>query len=78
MHPSTVVKRSVVVGHHKTSVSLEPEFWERLRAIANERHSSLAKLLSTIDQSRDHSNLSSAIRLYVLKMATAARDEEEV
>ena len=63
---STVVKRSVVVAGHKTSVSLEDEFWKGLREIADGRDTTLSDLVSTIDADRQHSNLSSAIRLFVL------------
>lgn len=63
---SQVVKRSVVVGGHKTSVSLEDAFWNGLREIANRRDITLSDLVAAIDSQRDHSNLSSAIRLFVL------------
>lgn len=62
---SQVVKRSLLVGKHKTSVSLEDAFWNALRAIANERGVSLSKLVDNIDSERQHTNLSSAIRLFV-------------
>ena len=63
---STVVKRSVVIDGHKTSVSLEAPFWDGLRGIAELRQLPLASLLRNIDQNRDHANLSSAIRVFVL------------
>ena len=63
---STVVKRSVVVAGHKTSVSLEDEFWKGLREIADGRDTTLTELVSTIDTDRRQGNLSSAIRLFVL------------
>ena len=63
---SLVVKRSVVLAGHKTSVSLEDAFWESLKKIAARRHLTLSALLSAIDSGRDHENLSSAIRLFVL------------
>lgn len=59
-------KRSVLVAGHKTSVSLEAEFWDELRAIAAARGISLNALIAEIDQARG-GNLSSAIRLYVLE-----------
>ncbi|MGA7974973.1 MAG: ribbon-helix-helix domain-containing protein [Pseudolabrys sp.] len=62
---SRVIKRSIVVGHHKTSVSLEEAFWNELRAIARERKVHLSELVDEIDSERTHSNLSSAIRLFV-------------
>jgi predicted DNA-binding ribbon-helix-helix protein len=58
-------KHSVVLAGHKTSVSLEPEFWEALRAIAEARGRTLNEIVSEIDRRRS-GNLSSAIRLYVL------------
>jgi len=63
---SPVVKRSVVVAGHKTSVSLEDEFWKGLKEIAGGRHVTLSDLVGTIDAERRHGNLSSAIRLFVL------------
>jgi predicted DNA-binding ribbon-helix-helix protein len=63
---STIVKRSIVIGGHKTSVSLEDAFWTALKAIASERDMNLSELVTSIDSDRRHSNLSSAIRLYVL------------
>jgi predicted DNA-binding ribbon-helix-helix protein len=59
-------KRSIVIATHKTSVSLEDEFWNCLRQIANQRHETLSNLIASIDADRQHANLSSAIRLYVL------------
>ena len=74
---SPVVKRSIVIANHKTSVSLEDAFWQGLKDIANDRHVTLSDLVSAIDTERMHGNLSSAIRLFVLdhyreKTATAA------
>ncbi len=63
---SPVVKRSVVVAGHKTSVSLEDEFWRGLKEIAGGRHVTLSDLVATIDSERRHGNLSSAICLFVL------------
>ncbi len=63
---SPVVKRSIVVAGHKTSVSLEDAFWKGLRDIADDRDMTLSDLVSTIDTDRQHGNLSSAIRLFVL------------
>ena len=61
-----VKKHSVVIGGHKTSVSLEEPFWDSMRAIAAERQETLSHLISTIDAGRQHGNLSSALRLFVL------------
>jgi len=63
---SAVIKRSIVVAGHKTSVSLEDAFWKGLKEIADGRRSTLSDLVASIDADRHHSNLSSAIRLFVL------------
>ncbi len=63
---SPVVKRSIVIAGHKTSVSLEDAFWKGLKEIAGGRDVTLSDLVSTIDSERRHGNLSSAIRLFVL------------
>jgi predicted DNA-binding ribbon-helix-helix protein len=63
---SLVVKRSVVVAGHKTSVSLEDPFWKSLKEIATSREMSLSDLLAAIDSGRHHGNLSSTIRVFVL------------
>ncbi len=63
---SLVVKHSVNIGGHKTSVSLEEAFWRALREIAETRDMTLSSLLSEIDVTRETGNLSSNIRLYVL------------
>ena len=63
---SPVVKRSVVLAGHKTSVSLEDAFWRGLKDIATTRRITLSDLISGIDIDREHGNLSSALRLFVL------------
>ncbi len=63
---SPVVKRSIVIAGHKTSVSLEDAFWKGLKDIANGRGLTLSDLVASIDTDRHHGNLSSAIRLFVL------------
>ena len=63
---SPVVKRSIVVAGHKTSVSLEDAFWEGLKDIAKARRVKLSDLVGSIDTDREHGNLSSALRLFVL------------
>ena len=63
---SPVIKRSIVIAGHKTSVSLEDAFWKGLKEIADDRSVTLSDLVSTIDTDRRHGNLSSAIRLFVL------------
>ena len=64
---SSVVKRSIVIAGHKTSVSLEDAFWNDLRDIAQSRSLTVRKLVGIIDVDREHANLSSAIRLFVLQ-----------
>lgn len=63
---SPIVKRSIVLGGHKTSVSLEDAFWRGLKDIAHGQHVTLSNMVAEIDRSRQQSNLSSAIRLFVL------------
>ncbi|MDR3423302.1 MAG: ribbon-helix-helix domain-containing protein [Xanthobacteraceae bacterium] len=63
---SPVVKRSIVIAGHKTSVSLEDAFWRGLKDIATSRRVTLSDLVGAIDSERQHGNLSSAIRLFVL------------
>jgi predicted DNA-binding ribbon-helix-helix protein len=63
---SPVVKRSIVIAGHKTSVSLEDAFWKGLKEIADAREMTLSELVASIDTDRKHGNLSSAIRLFVL------------
>ena len=64
---SPVVKRSIVVAGHKTSVSLEDAFWEGLKEIATKRRMTLSALAGMIQAQRQQANLSSAIRLFVLE-----------
>ena len=64
---SAVVKHSVVIGGHKTSVSLEEAFWNELKTIAGAKQSTLSELIAQIDEGRERSNLSSAIRVFVLE-----------
>jgi predicted DNA-binding ribbon-helix-helix protein len=63
---SSVVKRSIVLGGHKTSVSLEDAFWKGLKGIAKVRRRALGEVVGEIDAGRECTNLSSAIRLFVL------------
>ena len=75
---SPVVKRSVVIAGHKTSVSLEDAFWESLKEIAVQRQKSLSELIATINSERQHDNLSSAIGLFVLDSYRTQLSESEV
>ncbi|MEH2474236.1 putative DNA-binding ribbon-helix-helix protein [Nitrobacteraceae bacterium AZCC 2161] len=63
---SPIVKRSIVVAGHKTSVSLEEAFWIGMKEVSTERNMTLSELVAEIDKSRREGNLSSAIRLFVL------------
>ena len=68
MKPSPVIKRSIVIDGHKTSVSLEDAFWNALKDIAHERRVTLSQLLAGINTNRrQFANLSSALRLFVLE-----------
>ncbi|QPC41872.1 ribbon-helix-helix domain-containing protein [Kaustia mangrovi] len=60
------LKRSVVVAGHSTSISLEPEFWDALREIADETDKTLNELITDIDAERAGRGLSSAVRIFVL------------
>jgi predicted DNA-binding ribbon-helix-helix protein len=71
-----VVKRSLVIAGHRTSISIEDAFWRRLRAIAAKRGLSLNRLAATVDASRGEANLSSAIRVFVLEAASDARPDQ--
>lgn len=74
LHKSPVVKRSVTINNHKTSVSLEVQFWDKMKAIARQRHCTLGQVVDEIDTRREAGNLSSAIRLYVLEWAINGGD----
>jgi predicted DNA-binding ribbon-helix-helix protein len=63
---SSVKKRSIVIGSHKTSISLEDGFWACVRQIARERATTASKLIGRLDAERNGGNLSSAIRVFVL------------
>jgi predicted DNA-binding ribbon-helix-helix protein len=74
---SPVVKRSIVIAGHKTSVSLEDAFWTGLKEIAGGRDMTLSDLVASIDTDRRHGNLSSAIRLFVLDYYRQRFSEED-
>ncbi len=60
------IKRSVTIKGHKTSISLEPPFWNALKDIAVLKNTSINALVAQIDKSRRSGGLSSAIRIYIL------------
>jgi predicted DNA-binding ribbon-helix-helix protein len=64
---SLVVKRSVIIDGHKTSMSLEDDFWQGVKKIAAGRRVTIAGLVHEIDRQRQQGNLSSAVRLFVLE-----------
>jgi predicted DNA-binding ribbon-helix-helix protein len=64
---SSVIKHSIVISGHKTSVSLEVEFWKALKEIASSRDLTAPEIIAAIDSTRKQPNLSSAIRLFVLE-----------
>ena len=72
---SPVVKRSIVVAGHKTSVSLEEAFWNGMKEISGLRDITLSELVGEIDSNRQQGNLSSAIRLFVLDYFRTARKQ---
>ncbi len=74
---SLVVKRSVTLDGRKTSVTLEDEFWDALRAIAHHDQTTVASLIGHVNQARSDSNLSSAVRVFVLKRSAAMADQEK-
>ena len=67
-----VIKHSLVIAGHRTSISLEDAFWSALKDCAHERAISLAALVTEIDSTRGDANLSSAIRVYLFKRAKSA------
>jgi predicted DNA-binding ribbon-helix-helix protein len=74
---SSVVKRSVVRNGHKSSISLEDQFWDALREIADHDRVAISTLVAMIDHERTTSNLSSAIRVYVLAHFRHGRGKSE-
>ena len=67
-------KHSLTLQQHRTSVSLEPEFWAEFRRLAKLRGVGINQLATEIDNARDqNTNLASAIRLYILRSAMNAQ-----
>ena len=73
---SRVRKRTIRLGGRNTSVGLEDEFWEGLKEIAREHNLPLSNLLADIHKQREHANLSSVIRLYVLEYYRRLAEEK--
>jgi predicted DNA-binding ribbon-helix-helix protein len=63
----SIIKRSVVINGHKTSLSVEDDFWDGLKQIASERKQTISQTVRSIDETRRVGNLSSAIRVFVLQ-----------
>ena len=65
----SLIKKSFTIGNHRTSISLEPEFWDALEVKAKEQDVSLSKLVLKIDNEKpkDYNNLASFISIWVLK-----------
>lgn len=64
---STVIKRSIVLRGHKTSISIEDDFWSALKEMALERQQTLSAVVEAIDKQRHSGSLSSAIRVFVVR-----------
>ena len=76
--PTAIVKHSLVVAGHRTSISLEDAFWQALKAAASTRDLSVAALVAEIDAGRGDANLSSAIRVFLfLQIGRDARGADE-
>jgi len=67
------LKRSLTIAGHRTSLSLEPEFWEALQSAAAARNIPVAALVGEIDGARGERNLSSAVRVWLLAEAALLR-----
>ena len=65
----SLLKKSFTIGNHRTSISLEPEFWDALEKKAKEQDVSLSKLVLKIDNEKpkDYNNLASYIRIWILR-----------
>ena len=63
------LKRSLTIAGHRTSLSLEPEFWQALQDAARVEKKTIASLVGDLDRTRGSRNLSSAIRVWLFKRA---------
>ena len=66
------LKRSLTIAGHRTSLSLEPEFWLALQESASAEKKTVASIVGELDRTRGSRNLSSAIRVWLLKRAKKA------
>ena len=78
-HPeySAIRKRSIVIDGQRTSISLEDQFWHRLRAIAYAQHVNTSALVAAITTKRGDIGLSSAVRQFVLFHSVERQDATE-
>jgi predicted DNA-binding ribbon-helix-helix protein len=72
---SVIVKRSIIIDGHKTSVSLEDAFWIELKKIAHARSVTVSNLIGSVDATREQNNLSSAVRIFVLEQLQKKTNE---
>ena len=77
MQSSGIKKRSIIIAKHKTSISLEDEFWDSLREIAKASGEPVSQLISDINKGRQSTNLSSAMRLFVLRHYRGQVDQQK-
>jgi predicted DNA-binding ribbon-helix-helix protein len=70
------IKRSFSISGHRTSISLEPPFWEALKAAARARQMPLVQLVAEIDRQRGDANLSSAVRVWLFERAQRSAVDE--
>jgi predicted DNA-binding ribbon-helix-helix protein len=75
---SVIIKRSVIVNGHRTSVTVEDAFWTELKFVARQKGVSLSDLITSIDRDKQASNLSSALRVFVLKHCREAGENQSV
>ena len=66
------LKRSLTIAGHRTSLSLEPEFWQALQDAARVEKKTLANLVGEVDRTRGSRNLSSAVRVWLFRRARKA------
>jgi len=68
------LKRSITIAGHRTSISLESEFWDALQKLSAQRGKSITALVAEVDRARGDRNLSSALRVWVLDQVARTKD----
>ena len=68
------VKHSITIAGHRTSLSMEEEFWIALKTLAATDNKSISELIAAIDKARGDRNLSSAVRVFILSRNQTAQD----